>query len=244
MKRIIYDYENPHIVGREKKTFSVIKLIVIILAISLAVTLIYIIFFKDASYSCESKSYYMLVVGTYDNDSVARDAAEQIRQRGGGGYILNDEGYSVIASVYLNRSDALAVANRYGWQVRNTPKVKLKFEMSQKTLSQKAAFFCAYPEKVIEELYNIAISMDKNEISVDSAAKAIETLKGELQRYINDLKKYENSFSGKYQSIFNVYDTICKTLQDINDLSSSKLKYGLIEITCVYESFVNNFADL
>jgi hypothetical protein len=58
-------------------------------------------------------SYYAVSTGTYPTRAEAVTAGMTLRQRGGAGYILTDEnGFTVLASVYQKEGDAQTVADR------------------------------------------------------------------------------------------------------------------------------------
>lgn len=236
MKRIIYDYENPHIVGKAKRAFSIAKLIVAIIVVSLIIALVYILFFRGDK-SCESKGYFMLVAGSFDSRAPADSLASELKSRGGGGYVLEENGYEVIAAVYLSGDEAETVAKRYGWQVKRTNKTTVTFD-EKRALSKKAASFCLYPETVIEEVYIIALKLDKGELSASAAVKQVSEVQGKLQSKLTECEKcgLSDKLTQKFTSAYKDMDKFFCGVDE--KAAPSSIKYSLIGITLTYNTLL------
>lgn len=242
MKRIIYDYENPHIVGKASKSFPLAKIIVTVIVIALAVALIYILFFRKTSYYIENKAYYTVVSGEYDSESEAIRAAAEIKSRGGGGYVLKGSKYAVIVAVYDSRENAEAVADRYDYRVNEIGKYTLKVEIDNE-YGKEAAELSAYPQQIIDTLYTTSISLDKGELSsaatlysldkliesVDENTVRVSKIKGKL--YSNDLIDRIEIMYGKLKSSL--------SNAGAEESVSVGIKYCLIELTYIYKNFLN-----
>lgn len=235
MKRIIYDYENPHIVGRSKHSFPLGKVIVAIIVIALAIALIYIIFCKKSSHKkYEAKEYYTVSAGSYSDRSAAENAAKSLKTAGGAGYIAEGEQFVVVAAVYSSRSDADSVAKRYGYLVAGTGSFEAEF-------SEEAAYMVALTEQAFDEIYKASVSLDKGEISKEAALsladkqyERIAESKDELDRCKSDRLFSELSL---------MYEKILSALKSAKEGQASwQLKYCLVDITFIYKNFFKSIS--
>ncbi|MCH5164162.1 MAG: hypothetical protein J1F36_04020 [Clostridiales bacterium] len=233
MKRIIYDYENPHIVGRAKSSFPLVKVIVGIIIVSLVIALIYILFFHDsAKYRYEAKEYYAVVMGKYDSESAALTAAEEIKARGGGGYVIAEQPFGVVAAVYQSEADALTVAERYGYEVKSTGKYTI-------TASREKVKLCALPEQLFDSIYSASLSLDKGEISEAAASYALNRAEETINEYKKELVALNSSADKLLSAVEKMYDKLTLSILKESSYSvSSRLKYCLSEVTFIYKSFL------
>ena len=233
MKRIIYDYENPHIVGRARNSFPLAKVIVAIIVISLVIALIYILFFHDsAKYKYDAKEYFAVVMGEYDTESAALTAAEEIKARGGGGYVIAEQSFGVVIAVYQSEDDALTVAKRYGYKVKSTGKYTI-------TASRDKVKLCALPEQLFENIYSASVSLDKGEISEAAAAYALSKSVETINQYKAELVVANSGADKLLSEVEKMYNKL--TLSVTKECSysvSSRLKYCLSEVTFIYKSFL------
>lgn len=242
MKRIIYDYDNPHIVGRAKRSFPLGKVIVAIIAVSLVVALIYILFFRDSKVRGESREYYSVVTGVYEDKGDAFSAAREIRLKGGGGYVTDESPYGVIASVYKSKEDALTIAERYGWEVVSTGSYGLKSDYGGNS-GQAELRLCMMPEELFDPIYELAVMLDKGETSEAATDKALSALTDEVEARLSELEslKEKNKSSVLLSEAVKMYDKISEALTRESAYSmSSRVKYCLIEVTYIYKSFLKS----
>ncbi|MBR2967610.1 MAG: hypothetical protein IKC35_02380 [Clostridia bacterium] len=235
MKRIIYDYEKPHIVGRAKGSFSKAKIIVAILIFGLLIAAIYVLFFRTSSVTLSCTEFFAVAVKGKEDVNVT---AEQIKILGGGGYVDND---SVIVCVYPSKQDAEKVASRYGYTVESLGKFKVKIDYSSDELSNQVAKLCSLPEKIALELYQYVVSLDKGELSEAAALLAIEN----TLELINENLELTNSLLVDYPKDKLIKDArqaleqISTALSEQNFYSvSSRLKYCLTSVVYINKNLL------
>ena len=233
MKRIIYDYENPHIVGRARNSFPLAKVIVGIIIVSLIIALIYILFFKDsAKYRCEAKEYFAVVIGEYDTESAALTAAEEIKARGGGGYVISERPFCVAIAVYQSEADAITIAERYGYAIKSTGKYTI-------TASHDKVKFCTLPEQLFDTIYSASIALDKGEISEAAAFYALNRAEETINEYKKELVAINYGVDKLLSEVEKMYNKLTLAVSKESSYSvSSQLKYCLSEVTFIYKSFL------
>lgn len=241
MKRIIYDYDNPHIVGKSKSSFPLAKVIVAIIVISLVVALVYVLFFKKTAHSHACKEYFAVIMGEYNDENTAYAAAEEMKSKGGGGYVCEGEKFGVVACVYQNEADADAVAERYGAKVVATGKYTLTADLGSDEKSLGAVRLCSLPETLIDEVYELARALDGDEISSEAAECALDGIIEDFNESKSELDELHKIFFGDrlldgaekmYDSVANEFDRECSFS------TSSRLKYILGSVTFIYKNFL------
>ena len=128
------------------------------------------------------QSWYALQVGRYDDAATARQEAAGFRARGAGGYILQKDGCRVLAAAYASRADAQAVMtrlkNRHSLQAEVievvSPEVTLHLSGQKGQLTALSDAFSAM-EKLCGHLYQMSLSLDRQEMDVREALAALKS---------------------------------------------------------------------
>ncbi len=243
MKRIIYDYENPHIVGKASRSFPLAKIIISIIVIFFAIALIYILFFRKPSYKLESKEYFSVVSGEYESETEASRAAEEIKSRGGGGYVAPNGKYEVVVAVYDNRDDADAIATRYGYIIKDLGRYTLGADLDDAELSRKALKLCVFPEQIFDSVYETLNSIGKGELSADAAEYSLEQLSETLSQKHDELKVLIEKYPSDklLLSADEMYERLFASATEAKQAGytvSVRLRYWLIELTYIYKNFL------
>ena len=232
MRRIIYDYDSPHIVGREKRSFSAAKIVIGILIVAVAVALVYILFFRKERVKHDCKEYFVVVAGEFsDKESASRSAAE-ISARGGAGYIVEGEKYEVIVSVYLKENDAEAVAARYGYAARSAGKYVVSYGAEETAISETLSL-C---ESLIDRIYDLSVSLDKGEIFLSAAVYALENFDLTV---LQDADGQERLSDKHYEAVRSVREELAAETDKFGSVSgASELKNCLCRVTFIYIKFL------
>ncbi len=225
MKRIIYDYKNPHIVGRAKGSLRIGRLIIGIIVVSLVVARVYILFFRKGGYRRETREYFVAVAGHYQTENEAVRAAAELRLRGGGGYVVEKSGYSVIAAAYESEDDAVKVAERYGYSVEGTGSFIIYEEGELIEL-------CTLPERIFSSLSTVADDLDRGMLSSDAAAYAVE----EAQKAVA-LEK-EKAPAGEDKTSVGINKMLAELISALEAGGRINLRYCLIDIAYTYRKFL------
>ncbi len=244
MKRIIYDYENPHIVGRANKSFPLAKVIVAIIVVALLVALVYILFFRKTSYYVENKGYFSVVSGEFDSESEAIRAAAEIKSRGGGGYVVKESKYEVIVAVYDSKKSADAVAERYDYTVKDLGEYSLEINFADPSLCKEAAEIYAFPQQIIDTLFSESISLDTGELSSVAVLHSLDKLGESVDINYDRLTKIKNKYSSdnSLKQCTTMYEKIKSALSNVKEgeyTISVSLKYCLTELTYIYKNFLS-----
>ncbi|MBE5730500.1 MAG: hypothetical protein E7350_00935 [Clostridiales bacterium] len=238
MKRIIYDYEKPHIVGRARGSSRGARTIVFILAISLAVTLIYVLFFKDKSVKSEAQTFYAVISGQYDNEIEAVSAADQIRQKGGGGYIADGE---VVVAVYPSDTEAQAVADRYGYKVVSTGEYKLRLRYDQRETGEQVQKLYMLPEEIFESIYSATVALDSNQLSEAAALYVLQSATKKLNSAVVEIEELKQEYSSDklLDELLAAYSDLASSLSEQSPYSfSSRLKYCGAKVVFTYKKLL------
>lgn len=235
MKRIIYDYEKPHIVGKAKGGFSKAKIIVVIIILALLIAVVYTLFFRSSSVTLNCAEFFAVKISGQENVDVT---AEQIKLLGGGGYIDDN---TIVVCVYPTKQDAQAVADRYGYMVESLGKYKVKIGYSSIDVCNKVAQLCLVPEQIALELYQCVVSLDKGELSEAAAMLALENavkIAGDSFEQIKDLS-IDFPKDKLIEGVFYALEQISYALSEENFYSiSSHLKYCLIRVAFIYKNLL------
>ena len=132
-------------------------------------------------------TWYALQVGAFGSASDARAAAESFRGRGAAGYVLERNGYQVLAAAYETRADAQAVQTQLREQhgVESLiieiiqPEISLRLTGQQAQLTALSDAWDAI-EKLAGHLNGLSQQMDRRAVSADSALPALASEKETL----------------------------------------------------------------
>ncbi len=241
MKRIIYDYEKPHIVGRARGTGSLAKIIIGVLVIFFLILLAYVVFFKaENSSSVEAESVFLVYLEA-ESESDAQAESEIIKSMGGGGYV---EKSRVYVAVYLAEDEAKTVAQRYDYNVEKIENSLVSADRFGGD-NKKVTKLLQYPLDALKNLNSVCILLDKKEVSEDAALYALYDLKNNAVENLSDIKKLIEDYSS--DNLLNEtktsYENIIKVLESKNQYSvSSRLKYCQIEIAFIYRNLLKTIS--
>lgn len=130
-----------------------------------------------SSISFAASDYYALSAGYFDSLTSAENAANNIKVRGGAGYIHSDRTYIVLAALYKDKDSANKVAVRMGSTFSvykiHLPAFKLPTSGdSAQDAKIKAAIQVFYDS--FEELYDICIQLDSGALQESGAAARLK----------------------------------------------------------------------
>lgn len=241
MKRIIYDYEKPHIVGRARGTGSLVKIIIAVLLIFFLILLTYVLFFKQENTSSVEAEPLFLVYLEAESESDAQAESEIIKSMGGGGYVANSRVY---IAVYLAEDEAKTVAQRYDYNVEKIENSLVNADRFGED-NQKVTELLKYPLEALKNLNSVCILLDKKEISEDAALYVLNDLKNSVAENLSDIKELIEDYSS--DNLLNEtkisYENMIKVLETKNQYSvSSRLKYCQIEIAFIYKNLLKSIS--
>jgi len=109
----IKDLHTPHLIKRGRiKLSKPIAIILAIIFLALGFASVFIFLIPNLGAGLSRRTYYILTLGTTTNLVQAENLSTQVKNGGGGGFIINDGIFHVTAAVYKDRLDAESVAAR------------------------------------------------------------------------------------------------------------------------------------
>jgi len=129
--------------------------------------------------------YYAVEVGSYSTVEEARAAGDVYRDRGAGGFVINDGSYRVIVAVYKNKEDADSIIEKLindglSGTIYEIKGAKVNFDKFGDIGPdlEAAALYC---EKMYGQLYDLSNRLDKLEITENDAKIEIQMLYEETE---------------------------------------------------------------
>lgn len=246
-------------IDKKKGKFGVVFVICgLLLAISICNVLGYLFFSnginivsgRDAS----TGNFYAVEVDSFDKYDEAYAFAQELQKKGGAGYITYNKKYKVLTSLYLTNSDAKKVAENLEQDYPNARVYELVLEdvsiptdldeQQSKTLTNSLAV----AKSNISSMTNIYLSLDKGDISEQTAKTTLYTLSTDL---ISERTSIQTAFHSKDTAIYlkygMYYDDLISSIKQIEkiDLLGSEfsqiVKYQQIKLAFLYISMCNLF---
>ncbi|HEY8423772.1 MAG TPA: SPOR domain-containing protein [Clostridia bacterium] len=199
----------------------------------------------------KQKQYYAVQIGSYASESQALQASQTVRQLGGGGFILVDGSYRIIAAVYPEEEQALSVmanAGQYSPEkyVIVVPEIVLNFSNKQiKEITQKAL---SQWDDMYKRLYDHAIKLDKAQtteaavlLDIQRAYDDLNALLNEYTRITKDQTRVEHIYiKNGLKNILAALKTLLNARTEGN--LSADIKYAYTKILIDYKDLANQLS--
>lgn len=138
-----------------------------------------------------NNTYYALEMSSFSDMATAKIYSNDLRLRGGGGYVINDGLYRVIGEVYPTKKDAESVSTRLNMDGDMTKVIQIEicdidyqlFPTSVRNLTKKTM---VYADNCYKKLYDVGCKLAKNELDTNSAHAEINTLIANLRINLTD----------------------------------------------------------
>lgn len=202
-----------------------------------------------------SGNFYAVEISCFDKYDEAYSFAQELQKKGGAGYITYNKKYKVLSSLYLTFNDAKKVAQNVQENYKDAcvyelvlPDVSLPSDLNEKqTKALKNSL--AVAKSNIATMTNIYLSLDRGDISEQTAKTMIHTLSEDFVDENNSIKTNFHSKDTavylKYQMYYNDILSATKQVSKI-ELKGSELsqmiKYQQIKLAFTYISMCNLFA--
>lgn len=198
-------------------------------------------------YTIPEDTYYYLQLAFSENGAVATERASEITDKGGAGYVLNDNGFRVMANVYSRKSDAEEVFSRYSASYSDAeiyemkiPSLNLKKYMEKNLAKQIYPIYLCLESELFDSLQKLDFSLGRGELSEAAVLKAVFDIKNEIKDKrlkLTELKE-EYPANAALNLIMDFNDNvtgILDTLFPANDFTvGNKLKLALCMLCCLY----------
>lgn len=192
-----YASDRAYFIEKKRSPHKRGRLICAVFLLSAAVVagiVVYCKFFA-AKYTVAGRSYYAVVTTETSLEGQAVEAAAAVKQAGGGGYVLNDGVYRVVAAVYPDNAAATAVADRLTAGSTQASVVTLTVEkmrfsaFGNRTKNAEPGAAVGYVVgELYDKLYELSLSLDEKKIAESVAVRLLsdyrETTAGYLDRIV------------------------------------------------------------
>ena len=210
----------------------------------------------STSLSSNPLSVYAISLARSPTSLGAESLASDYRKIGSGGFVLEEEdGFHVISSAYLNKSDAELVKNSIEQNQNiqasiiefSVPQisVSLSLDNKEKKVLQKAL---NAHENAYRLLFDIALSLDTNVYNEISARLAINSAFSEINTIVSDYKilfdevEALNTFTEALDNLANNLQKLCSGITITSGQTlSSLVKYRYCEILQADKVLCENF---
>ena len=191
--------------------------------------------------------YYAVQIGSFISESEALNASKTIRELGGGGYIVVDGSYRIIAGVYPKAEQALTVmANTTQFAssqyVISIPSVSFNF--SEKKIKEAVEESLSQWDEIYKKLYNHSILLDKGQTTDAVVLQDIKLTHDGLKSQIDEYAVLtQNQSRLEHIRIRAGLLSMLSTLHSLLDITqtnslSSEIKYAYTKILFEYRDLV------
>lgn len=189
---------------------------------------------QTGSFELSAGTLYALQVGVFSSEENANVFANELRARGGAGYVMEDAGsWRVLIAGYADRADAESVKQRLKSEQQMESKLlEISAEANAFTVTADAASLEAVKTGaemsniIVARICDMSIRVDKGELSADSAAEEISALAEEIDSITDGLDAIDEA--GGAAEVMSVYLKRVKTaLADIQTGSLTEISGGL-----------------
>ena len=191
----------------------------------------------------DKHSLYAISMGAYEDKPSADKVALGLQVQGGAGYVWQSNNkYLVLGSIYSKKEDADSVVDdlsksNYAVQVFEIKFAKLSLVIKglekQDTAFIKDMFLDL--DKIYADIYTYSINYDSNASNNLAISAGLNTLKGEVKKYISKLQELATKVSSNYVSIikdsFILLDSVLDTAV-YRTLTDSGINYYLKYLMC------------
>jgi hypothetical protein len=208
---------------------------------------------SEEQITAQSVTLYALQVGAFSDENNAKKIAQDVKQRGGAGFISYDGSlYRVLLAGYTSENDAKSVKADLENQNISTTIFKLdsgalEFRIGAEKQQIEAVKACfGIVPTIVSELQQIIFDADRGN-NVDDRITALKTKADEVN--VN-LKAAVSLESASMASLIQYMDSLCDKLGAIpksTEVSgvafSSELKYNLIGVVVDYAAFFKKLSS-
>ena len=199
-----------------------------------------------------AKTFYAIQSGVFDDKQNAQTEADAVKQRGGAGYVYEDNGkYRVLMSVYKTEDEAKTVKDKLlndeklSTIVKPIEQKELTFSITATTEQIEGIKDCFTQLHEIEDsLLSVILENDKN-TDVKEELTGLLTKINTINTTFTQLTQgsTDNEVLSQLKSVISqnveTLTTLSETYQAQNTQISAKLKEGTFQILVSFTNFVN-----
>jgi len=205
------------------------------------------------SIKIEPMVYYAIQVGAFNGIENAKILAQDIKQKGGAGYIIEDEYYRVIAMAYASETDCLSVKEQLKdqgvesqiYKIASSG-VNMEVTATKDKIEGIRSSFNIWKEKA-SLLENLIRELDTNKITGEISLNRLRDIREEMVTQRDKIGEYIKTNEGNrilvelhklYENQINNLDQILQV--NINDrlAISSNMKYNYIDMIYQFNRYI------
>ncbi|HHY83551.1 MAG TPA: SPOR domain-containing protein [Clostridiales bacterium] len=197
---------------------------------------------------------YAIQMNAFSDKSNAEAFAQELKSKGGAGYILDDGFYRVIAIGFKNEQDAKQVREElkadgiesHVYKIA-TAGANMSITATRDNVSAISSAYELWEEKYYS-LEDIILNLDKGNISSSEAYNNIKEIKTELEAKRDQLKElYDNQNNNNIvlAGLVTLYENSCLSLDKILSINSmdkvaisSEIKYTYVDMLMQYMDYM------
>lgn len=206
----------------------------------------------------DSMNLYGLQMGAFNNKENAQSIADQLRTKGGAGYVLEDQYQRVMAMMFLNEADANVVKEQLKGQSVEAqiydlkcPGVDMEITASKEKIEGIRSSFAMLKDKM-GSMETLIKDLDNDKITVELALNRLSEMKDEAAKKAEELNGYlatneGNSILSGLKALFSVQvqdiDQIIQEKTSDKVAISSKIKYTYIDMVVKYKAYIEQIIN-
>jgi len=207
----------------------------------------------------QAMNFFGIQMGAFNSKENAQTVGEQLKTKGGAGYILDDQYSRVIAMMFLNENDAATVIQ----QLKNNsieaqmyelkcPGVEMEITATSQKIEGIKSTFSLIQEK-FGDIETIIRDLDNDKITMEIAINRISQIKNEIVDKIELLNQYSATqegnkvLSGLKSFLSNQINNLDQIMQgNMSDkvAISSKIKYTYIDMIVKYKEYMEQITKI
>lgn len=201
----------------------------------------------------EPINYFAIQVGAFNGIDNANLLAQEIKRKGGAGYIIEDDYFRVLAMAYTTEKDAEQVKNQLKEQEVESQiyriscsGVNMEITATRDKIDGIKSSFQIWNEK-LSQLGDIISDLDTNKITTEMAINKLQAIRDELESHRGKISEYLATNEGNpileeleklYQSQINNIDEILKGNVADRVAISANMKYNYIDMIIQFKKYI------
>ncbi len=206
----------------------------------------------------EAIDLYGLQMGAFNNRENAQSIADQLKTKGGAGYVLEDQYQRVIAMTFLNEGDADIVREQLKAQSVEVqiyelkcPGVDMEITAAKEKIEGIRSSFVMLRDRM-ETMESVIKDLDNNKITLELAINRLTEMKNEATIKADELNQYSatqesnpilSGLKGLFIDQADNLDQIIREKASDKVAISSKIKYTYIDMVAKYKEYIEQIIN-
>lgn len=198
-----------------------------------------------------TRTFYAVAVGGYDDMTLARSTAELVKSRGGAGYVVrsNEDGkdnIEIVFAIYKDKTSAESVLNTIedrSVYLKETTVKEPSYSWCEGDVKTAVLNAMEYFDIAFDVMYSTSNSLNDNLVTVEDAKTKIKV----LHTQIEDIKSvfYQNMQGIDKSQITEIKLALITTLALLDNVEygstskcASSIRYALVQLVYCYKALV------